>query len=144
MRHWSIGARLTLWYSLILLAGLGLFGGGIWLVVTHSLNATIDESLAAQAKGVATVLQTEYKPLKPAHLQEELGEYADATPEGRLIEVRGPQGELLIGTGLATAGASKDHYRRLETEATVQGRKYRILVAEPLEEIGRASCRERV
>ncbi len=25
MRHWSIGARLTLWYSLILLAGLATF-----------------------------------------------------------------------------------------------------------------------
>ena len=46
----------------MLLAGLALFGAGIWIVVTHSLTATIDETLAAQAKGVATVLQTEYKP----------------------------------------------------------------------------------
>ncbi len=128
MRHWSIGARLTLWYSLILLAGLGLFGGGIWIVVTHSLNATIDESLAAQAKGVARVVQTEYKPLKPEHLQEELSEYAEATPEGRLIEVRDPRGDVLIG-----GGPLGSHYRTLETEATVQGRKYRILVAAPLE-----------
>lgn len=130
---WSIGARLTLWYSLVLLAGLMLFGAGIWLVVTHGLNATIDESLAAQARGVATVLRTEYKPLKPAHLPEELAEYAEATPEGRLIEVRGPQGEVLVGEGLATTAASKDHYRTLETAATVQGRHYRILVAAPLE-----------
>jgi two-component system, OmpR family, heavy metal sensor histidine kinase CusS len=128
MRHWSIGARLTLWYSLILLAGLGLFGGGIWIVVTHSLNATIDETLAAQAKGVARVLQTEYKPLKPEHLQEELSEYAEATPEGRLIEVRDPRGDVLIG-----GGSLGSHYRTLATEITVQGRKYRIVVAAPLE-----------
>ena len=50
MRPWSMGARLTLWYSLVLLAGLALFGAGIWLVVTHSLMATIDETLAAQAE----------------------------------------------------------------------------------------------
>jgi len=133
MRHWSIGARLTLWYSLILLAGLALFGAGIWLVVTHSLTATIDETLAAQAKGVATVLQTEYKPLKPAHLQEELVEYADATPEGRLIEVRDARGAVLVGNGVAALASSSSHYRTLETEATVQGQKYRILVAAPLQ-----------
>ena len=87
-----MGARLTLWYSLVLLVGLALFGAGILLVVKHSLIATIDETLAAQARGVATVLQTEYKPFKPEHLQEELSEYAEATPEGHLIEVRDPQG----------------------------------------------------
>jgi two-component system, OmpR family, heavy metal sensor histidine kinase CusS len=132
MRHWSIGARLTLWYSLILLAGLALFGAGIWIVVTHSLTATIDQSLAAQAKGVATVLRTEYNPLKPDHLREELSEYAEATPEGRFIEVRGSRGEVLLGDGVAAATKSSSHYRTLETEATMPGRHYRILVAAPL------------
>jgi hypothetical protein len=94
---WSIGARLTLWYSLVLLAGLALFGAGIWLVVAHSLMAAVDERLASQAKGVATVLQNDYKPAKPQHLQEELAEYSRATPEGRLIEVWGLRGEVLLG-----------------------------------------------
>jgi two-component system, OmpR family, heavy metal sensor histidine kinase CusS len=125
---WSIGARLTLWYSLILLAGLTLFGTGIWLVVSHQLMATVDDSLAAQAKGVATVLQTEYKPYKPDHLREELSEYAEATPEGRLIEVRDPTGEVLVG-----GGSLSRHYKTLATEALVQGRRYQIVVAAPLE-----------
>jgi heavy metal sensor kinase len=136
MRHrssWSIGARLTLWYSLVLLAGLTLFGAGIWLVVTHSLTAAIDERLAAQAQGVATVLRTEYNPLRPDHLREELSEYAEATPEGRLIEVRGSRGELLVGDGVAALALSSSHYRTLKTEATMPGRRYRILVAAPLE-----------
>jgi two-component system heavy metal sensor histidine kinase CusS len=133
MRHWSIGARLTLWYSLVLLVGLALFGAGIWIVVTHSLSAGIDERLAAQARGVATVLQNDYIPSKPQHLQEELGEYSRATPEGRLIEVWGSQGEVLVGGNVAPATASSNHYRTLETEATVQGHHYRILVAAPLE-----------
>jgi two-component system, OmpR family, heavy metal sensor histidine kinase CusS len=127
-RRWSIGARLTLWYSLVLLGGLALFGAGIWLVVAHSLTATIDETLAAQAKGVATVLQTEYQPGQPAQLREELSEYAEATPEGRLIEVRDPKGLALI-EGRAATG----HYRTLTTETTVQGQRFRIVVATPLE-----------
>jgi two-component system heavy metal sensor histidine kinase CusS len=127
-RHWSIGARLTLWYSAVLLAGLALFGAGIWVVVTHSLMATMDETLAAQAKGVITVLQGEYEPGQPAHLREELSEYAEATPEGRLIEVRDPQGTLLIGGGLAGG-----HYRTLSAETSMQGQRYTITVATPLE-----------
>ncbi len=50
MRNWSMCARLTLWYSAVLLAGLALFGVSIWVVVNHRLMATIDESLAAQAE----------------------------------------------------------------------------------------------
>ncbi len=134
-RHttWSIGARLTIWYSLVLLAGLALFGAGIWMVVTHSLSATVDETLAAQVKGVATVLQGEYEPGHPEHLREELSEYAEATPEGNLIEVRDPQGELVVGSrAVASATASSGGYRTLATSVSVQGHSYRVVVAAPL------------
>ena len=134
MRRWSIGARLTLWYSLVLLAGLALFGAGVWLVVKHSLTTTINETLAAQAKGVATVIQGEYNPSDPNHLREELSEYADAAPEGNLIEVRDAQGApWLESRALATAAQLRGRYRTLATSVTVQGRQYRIVVATPLE-----------
>ena len=130
--RWSIGARLTLWYSLVLLAGLALFGAGIWVVVTHSLMATIDETLAAQVKGVTTVLQSEYEPGRPEHLREELSEYAEATPEGNLIEVRDPQGEVVIGSRVATSAAGSSRYRTFSSMVTVQGRNFRVVVATPL------------
>jgi heavy metal sensor kinase len=130
--NWSIGARLTLWYSLVLLAGLALFGAGIWVVVAHSLNAAIDDSLSQQAKGVTTVLQSEYEPGKPEHLLEELSEYAEATPEGRWIEVRDPTGQLVIGGSAATASASTGQYRKLLFEVTVQGQRFQVVVAAPL------------
>lgn len=130
MRNWSIGARLTLWYSLVLLAGLALFGGGVWIVVRHSLIANLDEALQAQARGVSTVLQTEYEPGQPAHLHEELSEYADATPQGNLIEVRDPHGQLIIGDGAALR--NPEHYRIRLTAVVLDGRPYRILVALPL------------
>jgi heavy metal sensor kinase len=133
MANWSIGARLALWYSLVMLAGLALFGMTVLLVVKHSLIATIDETLAAQAKGVATVIQNEYKPSKPWHLQEELSEYAQATPEGNLIEVRDPSGVALIESRVVVdARGSRDRYRTLTSQAAVQGRIYRIVVAAPL------------
>lgn len=134
MRRWSIGARLTLWYSLVLLAGLALFGAGVWLVVKHSLTTTINETLAAQAKGVATVIQGEYNPSNPDHLREELSEYAEAAPEGNLIEVRDGQGApWLESRALATAAQLRGRYRTLATSVMVQGRQYRIVVATPLE-----------
>jgi two-component system heavy metal sensor histidine kinase CusS len=134
IRHWSMGARLTLWYSLVLLAGLALFGFGILLVVKHSLITTVDETLAQQAKGVATVLQTEFNPAKPQHLQEELSEYAQATPEGNLIEVRDARGTVLIGSRLvADARPSRWHYRTLATQTTSHGQTFHIRVAAPLD-----------
>ena len=130
MRHWSIGARLTLWYSLVLLAGLALFAAAIWLVVAHSLTAAVEESLGARIQGVATVLQTEYNPAKPEHIREELSEYAEATPEGRFIEVRDAKGELLLPAGASSLGS---HYRTLASDVTTGERRYHILVAAPLE-----------
>jgi two-component system heavy metal sensor histidine kinase CusS len=127
---WSIGARLTLWYSLVLLAGLALFGGGVWIVVTRSLTATIDQTLVAQAKGVATVLQEEYKPNKPEHLRRELLEYVEATPQGNLIEVRDQQGNALIGGGLTPKDSSQ--FRTYVSHATLGGQQYSIYVAAPL------------
>lgn len=129
-RHWSMGARLTLWYSLVLLAGLALFGVSIWVVVNHRLMATIDESLAAQAKGVTTVLQSEYEPGQPGHLKEELSEYVEATPDGRWIEVRDPRGTIIIAGGPLTGGP----YRTFAAEPVVEGQRYHISVAAPMEE----------
>jgi two-component system heavy metal sensor histidine kinase CusS len=103
------------------------------LVVRHSLITTIDEGLAQQAKGVATVIQTEFNEAKPKHFQQELSEYALAAPEGNLIEVIDPQGAVMIGSRVAaTVAASRRHYRTLATETTVEGRQYRIVVAAPL------------
>ena len=42
MRHRSIRFRLTLWYAVILSAGLGLFGGLTWFALRNRLMAEID------------------------------------------------------------------------------------------------------
>ncbi|HUA21600.1 MAG TPA: heavy metal sensor histidine kinase [Bryobacteraceae bacterium] len=146
MTHWSIGSRLTLWYSLVLLAGLTLFSVGVWLVVSHSLRASLDESLIEQAKGITTVLQTEFNPAKPEHLKEEVGEYADATPEGNLMEVWDSRSNPLAtskvvsaarskpsGDGFGVQEASSGRYRTYTAIVTVRGEPYHVFVAAPLE-----------
>lgn len=147
MAHWSIRARLTIWYSLILLAGLLLFGCAIWLVVSHSLMASLDDGLAAQAKGVVTVIRTEFDPVKPQNLPEELSEYADATPEGNLMEVLDSRGDPIVASkvvhlnripmtspdGFGLQAAASRGYRTFVTTVTVHGEPFRILVAQPLE-----------
>jgi heavy metal sensor kinase len=147
MPHWSIRVRLTLWYSLVLLAGLALFGTGVWLVVSHSLRASLDEALTEHAQGVITVLQSETEPNKPRHLREELTEYASATPGGNLMEVRDSQGRQILASKtvvLQPADSAQDRafgvqalpsgrYRTLTTTTQVGGEPYRVLVATPLD-----------
>jgi len=70
--RWSIRARLTFWYSLVLLAGLALFGAGVWTVVSRAMLSSLDDDLRQQANGVATVLRSESDPAHPQKLVEEL------------------------------------------------------------------------
>ena len=147
MAHWSIRSRLTIWYSLVLLAGLLLFGGAMWLVISHSLMASLDDALVAQAKGVRTVIQSDFRPEKPRHLYEELSEYVDATPEGNLTEVLDPQGHPIIESkvlnfkksglagpdGFGMEAVSQRSYRTLTTTEVVKGQTFRFLVAVPLD-----------
>ena len=145
MTHISIRVRLAAWYSLVLLAALSLFGWGIWLAANHRLIAAVDESLIEQAGGVAKVIQAEFVPGHPERLREELTEYALATPEGNLIEVRDPQdGQILSSKAVAlkplTAGeqfgeqtTQSSSYRTYATTMSAKGAIFRILVAMPLD-----------
>jgi two-component system heavy metal sensor histidine kinase CusS len=64
-------------------------------------------------------------------LKEELSEYVDAAADGRWIEVRDPRGEIVIGDDLARGGKP---YRMYGTEPVIEGQRYDIPVAAPLEE----------
>jgi heavy metal sensor kinase len=142
--HWSIGARLTLWYSLVLLASLALFGSGIWLMVSHSLRASLQDNLDEHAKGVITVLRS-VNPKKPWRLQEELTEYASATPGGNLMEVRDSEGQQIVasktvaleaadsGSAFGVQVRPSGRYRTFTTTASANGRQYRVLVATPMD-----------
>jgi heavy metal sensor kinase len=148
MPHVPIRVRLTLWYSLVLLAALTLFGCGIWLTAGHRLMASVDTALVEQAKGVVTVIRNELDPAHPNALIEELTEYAQATPDGNLIEVRDSQGRQILASKVVALGsgsaagpsifggqkAGRERYRTYVTKAQVKGSDFQILVATPLRE----------
>jgi heavy metal sensor kinase len=143
--HWSIRTRLTLWYSVVLLAGLILLSAGIWVTVSHSLRASLDDSLTEHAAGVITVLRTESESENSNHLSEELNEYATATPGGNLMEIRDAQGHPILQSktvampvsGSAPAFAEQTsnsvRYRTFTTTVAVNGQPYRVLVATPMD-----------
>jgi heavy metal sensor kinase len=133
------------WYSLVLLAALVVFGWGIWLAASHRLMGALDESLIEQARGVVTVIQAEAAPGQPDKLREELTEYALATPEGNLMEVRDPQDRQILSSKAVALQALNGHeqfgeqaaqsgnYRTYATTTSANGETYRILVAMPLD-----------
>ena len=143
----SIRLRLTLWYSLMLLAGLALSGAGIWLVVSHSLHAALDDRLIGEAQGVVTVLSMEPDPGETYDITEELGEYAAATPDGKLIDVRDSRGRQLLSNnsvappaslaelrpGFAVQTTTFGRYRTFTRTLSVRNDSYQILVATSLE-----------
>ena len=139
----SIGVRLTLWYTSVLAIGLALFASAIWIAAKHSFLASVDETLAERAHGVATVIEAEFKPDAPDHLKEELVEFAAATPEGRLISVRDGSGQDVLSASVpldrggtpagsqAAANRTVDglHYRTLFLAETTHGQNFHIVVA---------------
>jgi heavy metal sensor kinase len=136
MAQLSIRVRLTLWYSLVLLAALSLFVWAIWLTAGHRLMASVDAALVKQAKGVVTVIRNEFDPVHPEQLQEEVTEYAQATPNGNLIEVRDAKGQRILSSKVVVldrAGGGAD-YRTYATTAVVKGSSFQVLVATPLRE----------
>jgi heavy metal sensor kinase len=134
-----------LWYSLVLLASLALFSAGIWLVVSHSLRASLDDIVTEHAAGVIKVLQAEFRPESPGHLQEELTEYASAAPGGNLMEVQDAKGQPIIAgktvampapdsaSRLGVQARPSGRYRTFTTTASVSGQPFRILVATPMD-----------
>lgn len=96
MRSWSIGQRLTAWYAVVLLAGLALFGAGIWLLLENRLMAGVDQSLTEEIAGLQTVFQIEGPESDARQLQVELAEFTREIPEGSLIQLRDSSGRVLL------------------------------------------------
>ncbi|HYV61152.1 MAG TPA: hypothetical protein VE958_00675, partial [Bryobacteraceae bacterium] len=96
MKQMSIGQRLTAWYAAVLLAGLALFGAGIWLLLEKRLMAGVDESLAQEIQGLQTVFQIEGPESDAKQLQVELAEFTREIPDGSLIQLRDSSGTVLL------------------------------------------------
>ncbi len=84
----SIRFRLTIWYALVLAAGLILFAGLIWISLRHTLLHEVDQQLASQASGFEVFLKNELAEVPAPPLREEIAEFCGALPRLSYLRVR--------------------------------------------------------
>jgi two-component system heavy metal sensor histidine kinase CusS len=141
----STRARLTLWYSSVLLCALAFFSLEIYSRLQKELLTDVDRRLHAEAHGVTEVFEIEG--ITDATLAEEMGEFAEEVPQGRLLQLASDAGMLLwpqlkppvfpvalmSTTGEQTVDAGR--YRIYVTTFESKGRRYTVLAGESLENI---------
>jgi len=92
MRRRSLRFRLTVWYALVLAAGLSLFSALIWLSLRQRLMEEIDQDLAARASQFERYFANESSHAAPGQLHDELEEFCQALPPSSYLELRSAAG----------------------------------------------------
>ena len=93
MHRRSLRFRLTVWYAVILAAGLSLFSGLIWLSLRHRLMEEIDQDLEGRASRFERYFANESTThASDDQLRDELEEFCQALPPSSYVAVRGAGG----------------------------------------------------
>ena len=92
MRTRSIRFRLTVWYAVVLAAGLSLFSVLIWLSLRHRLMDEIDQDLEGRASRFERYFASESATAADDQLRDELEEFCQALPPSSYVELRGANG----------------------------------------------------
>ena len=92
MHRRSLRFRLTVWYAVVLAAGLSLFSVLIWLSLRHRLIDEIDQDLAGRAGQFERYFVSESSRAAPGQLRDELEEFCQALPPSSYLELRGTTG----------------------------------------------------
>jgi len=95
MSQVSIRLRLAIWYTVVLLIGIALFGYGMWLALDRRLVAGVDDRLAQGAESLRIALSDEDVATNPRQIQEEVTE---AAGNGALIQLRMSDGEVILSS----------------------------------------------
>lgn len=131
MKHGlSISLRLTLWFSTIFLCGFVGFGAFLWLDLATSLTQGRDKTLTTRARRMAELLEVTAG-LDANRREARVRDFADATPEGRLVQVFTPAGERILPPVVNSASqfpwpavpAGAGEFRE---SLTFQNRQYRV------------------
>lgn len=159
MKSLSIGARLTVWYSLILALSLGLFGAIAYFAMIHSIRATIDPALRQRIQAVRDIIQ-EDAPSGLAALQDEFRELADSEGSGARLRVTNEGGAMIFaspdmqsareprriqdGTRPFISRIGNARYRFLREKIEIGGEHYDVEVATSLRDYDEALERFRI
>ncbi len=92
MHRRSIRFRLTVWYAVVLAAGLSLFSALIWLSLRHRLMEEIDQDLEGRASRFERYFASESAEAADDQLRDELEEFCQALPPSSYVELRGANG----------------------------------------------------
>jgi heavy metal sensor kinase len=91
----SISLRLTAWFSAVFLAGFVLFGIVMWLQLATSLEQGRKRTLSRRASRLGDLVR-DYRGARSEVLAARYAEFADATPEGNLIQLYAEDGKRLF------------------------------------------------
>lgn len=153
----SIRFRLTLWYSIVMAAGLVLFAAAIWISMKHSLAFDLHRGLRDEAQHVRLFVNTELS--EPAtNLEEELAEYSSGLPDGTYLEVTDSQGVTVFNSlplfpwPRKTGGGTEqlelqwrdNSYQVLVAPFTVGRQQWRVVLASSLRPLNHLMSRLRV
>jgi heavy metal sensor kinase len=151
VKNVSLSLRLTAWFSIVFLVGFVLFGVVMWVQLATSLERGRERTLARRATRLCDLVQ-EYQNAEPSAFAAQYARFADATPEGNLIQLLRTSGERIFpiqsgaqdfpwpsidGRGLDAYQQTIQGDRRflvLTRHTTIGGKAYIIRVAGQLED----------
>lgn len=153
MKALSIGARLTVWYSLMLALSLGLFGAAAYFAMDHSIRATVDSELVHRLQAVRDIIKDDTPQGLPA-VQDEFSELLDSEGSGARLRVSYQNAAVIYSSpGMAngivpqhaqkTAGpfnarTNGEWFRFLRESVNVSGKAYDIEVGASTRQFGRS------
>jgi len=146
----SIGVRLAAWYAVAFCAALLALGSAVWFTVRQSLYDAVDDSLRDRARGIERFLDDHEARLGQPEVQEEFLAHGDLfrvfDQDGRWIHTTAklqdlppPMLDAVAGSETAQLGGAP--LRLLTDSVALDGRRYVVQVAAPLDEIQRGFTR---
>src|SRR5689334_20031379 len=132
MHQRSLRFRLTVWYAVVLAAGLSLFSGLIWLSLRHRLMEEIDQDLEGRASRFERYFGSESTHATGDQLRDELEEFCQALPPSSYVDLRGASGFTFHYPSAATRPES--NVRTLRRQFTFQQQVFDLEIAAPVAE----------
>ena len=130
----SIRFRLTVWYAVILTAGLSLFGGLIYWSLSNRLMGEIDEDLAGRAGRFEKYFRAEsVETATNAQLRDELREFCQALPPASYIDLR--DGGRFAFRYPERAAAPAEDLRILRRQFDLNGEVFHLEVGAPIRDV---------
>jgi heavy metal sensor kinase len=121
---------LTVWYAVVLAAGLSLFSGLIWLSLRHRLMEEIDQDLEGRASRFERYFASESTQAAGDQLRDELEEFCQALPPSSYIELHGAGGFVFHYP--ASARKPEENVRTLTRQFSNNQEMFDLQIAAPV------------